>query len=71
MWMQLYYSFLCLAFWFILNVRVLKTQKQIGVDDSIKTVANPLCIGVRLEDVDGIVAGLCGEERKHLSLATA
>lgn len=42
-----------------------------GLDDSVKIPANPLCIGVGLEDVDAIVARFLGEEHTDVGLAGA
>ncbi|CAK7327447.1 unnamed protein product [Dovyalis caffra] len=49
------------------NVRLLNSG-SVGVDDSIRTPANPLCVGVGLDDVDVIVANFFGKE---LSVAPA
>ncbi|XP_010999325.1 PREDICTED: uncharacterized protein LOC105107189 [Populus euphratica] len=50
------------------NVRILKCDNE-GVADSVRIpAANPLCIGVGLEDVDVIVANFFGKE---LSVALA
>ncbi|KAF8394746.1 hypothetical protein HHK36_020963 [Tetracentron sinense] len=57
------------------NVRVLNGCKGIqaegGDDGSFRLPANPLCIGVGLEDVSTIVANFFGEERKDLGLMAA
>lgn len=42
-----------------------------GLDDSVKIPANPLCIGVGLEDVDAIVARFLGENRTDIAMAGA
>nr|KYP57756.1 hypothetical protein KK1_004033 [Cajanus cajan] len=42
-----------------------------GLDDSVKIPANPLCIGVGLEDVDAIVARFLGEEHTDVGWAGA
>ncbi|XP_062108794.1 diacylglycerol O-acyltransferase 3-1 [Humulus lupulus] len=49
------------------NVRVLNRV----ADESVRTVANPLCIGVGLEDVNHIVANLFREDTKDMGLAAA
>ncbi|XP_068463650.1 diacylglycerol O-acyltransferase 3-1 [Phaseolus vulgaris] len=42
-----------------------------GLDDSVKIPANPLFIGVGLEDVDAIVARFLGENRTDIGMAAA
>ncbi|RDY14165.1 Diacylglycerol O-acyltransferase 3, cytosolic, partial [Mucuna pruriens] len=42
-----------------------------GLDDSVNIPANPLCIGVGLEDVDAIVARFLGEYHTDVGLASA
>ena len=42
-----------------------------GLDDSVKFPANPLCIGVGLEDVDAIVARFLGENRTDIGMPGA
>ncbi|XP_014505613.1 diacylglycerol O-acyltransferase 3, cytosolic [Vigna radiata var. radiata] len=42
-----------------------------GLDDSVKFPANPLCIGVGLEDVDAIVARFLGENPTDIGMAGA
>ncbi|TKY54336.1 hypothetical protein E2542_SST18743 [Spatholobus suberectus] len=42
-----------------------------GLDDSVKIPANPLCIGVGLQDVDAIVARFLGENHPDVGLAGA
>ncbi|KAK9287928.1 hypothetical protein L1049_016373 [Liquidambar formosana] len=54
------------------NVRVLNCYDGIQAarkDDSVRTPANPLCIGVGLEDVGVIVANFFGEDRNDINLA--
>lgn len=54
------------------NVRVLNSidgiESEEGLEDSVRNPTNPLYIGVGLEDVSLIVAGLMGEVRKDLGL---
>lgn len=57
------------------NVRV---QNSVGDglaeglnNDSVKIPANPLCIGVSLEDVDAIVASFFGENQRETDLGAA
>lgn len=56
------------------NVKVLNSidgiQAQVH-DDSVRTPANPLCIGVGVEDVGSIVANFFGRNQTDLGLATA
>ncbi|GAV85339.1 hypothetical protein CFOL_v3_28777 [Cephalotus follicularis] len=50
------------------NVRVLNSVNGIGnegLDDSVRTPANPLCIGVSLEDVGVIMANFFGDDRNY------
>ncbi|XP_061354701.1 diacylglycerol O-acyltransferase 3-1 [Gastrolobium bilobum] len=42
-----------------------------GLNDSVKIPANPLCIGVGLEDVDAIVARFLGENQNDMGVAVA
>ncbi|KAJ1418729.1 Thioredoxin-like superfamily [Sesbania bispinosa] len=42
-----------------------------GLNDSVKIPANPLCIGVGLEDVDTIVARFLGENHNHNDMGMA
>ncbi|KAK7363391.1 hypothetical protein VNO77_05533 [Canavalia gladiata] len=42
-----------------------------GLNDSVKIPANPLCIGVGLEDVDAIVARFLGEKHGNVGMAGA
>ncbi|KAF8399620.1 hypothetical protein HHK36_015489 [Tetracentron sinense] len=56
------------------NVRVLNGCDGIqaeGGDGSFVLPANPLCIGVGMEDVSTVVANFFGEERKDLGLMAA
>ncbi|KAG2726667.1 hypothetical protein I3760_01G124500 [Carya illinoinensis] len=49
------------------NVRILNSDygsEAEGADVSVRTPLNPLCIGVRLEDVGVIVANFFGDEQK-------
>lgn len=53
------------------NVKVLNNLNEIqakGLDDSVKTPANPLYIGVGLGDVNAIVAKFLGEDRSLLEV---
>ncbi|KAJ9181721.1 hypothetical protein P3X46_005787 [Hevea brasiliensis] len=52
------------------NVRVRNSIDERNIGDSVRTPANPLCIGVGLEDVGVIVAHFSGED-KQLGLAHA
>ncbi|KAF4361453.1 hypothetical protein F8388_012913 [Cannabis sativa] len=49
------------------NVRVVNR----AADESVRSVANPLCIGVGLEDVNHIVANLFRDETNDLGLAAS
>ncbi|KAK7388091.1 hypothetical protein VNO78_22896 [Psophocarpus tetragonolobus] len=42
-----------------------------GLDDSVKIPANPLCVGVGLEDVDAIVARFLGENHTDIGMPGA
>lgn len=56
------------------NVKVLNSIDGIAgevVDDSVRTPANPLCIGVGLEDVGTIVSNFFGANHNDLGLAAA
>lgn len=54
------------------NVRVMNCvngSHAEGVDVSVRTPTNPLCIGVGLDDVGVIVANFFGDDQKDLGLA--
>ncbi|XP_057419849.1 diacylglycerol O-acyltransferase 3-1 [Lotus japonicus] len=42
-----------------------------GLNDSVKVPANPLCIGVGLEDVDAVVARFLGENYQDMGMVAA
>lgn len=52
------------------NVRVCNSVGK-GLDDSVRIPANPLCIGVGLEDVGAIVTNFLAEDGNNLGLVPA
>lgn len=56
------------------NIRVLNSIDGVeaeGMDDSVRTPANPLCIGVGLEDVEMIVSNFFGETHQGMAALPA
>ena len=56
------------------NVRIQNSVDSLlaeGLNDSVKVPANPLFIGVGLEDVETIVARFLGENQEDMGMAAA